>query len=47
MLRKDLTGMKFNRLVVLKFSHRDAGKAQWLCRCECGQETIVDGYNLK
>lgn len=46
-LRKDLTGKRFDRLVVVKFAHRDAGnKAHWLCRCDCGRESVVQGYNL-
>ena len=44
----DLTGQKFGRLTVKRFSHSGpSGKAQWLCGCDCGQELTADGYNLK
>lgn len=44
----DLSGRAFGRLTVVRFSHSSAsGKAQWLCRCECGNELTVDAYNLK
>lgn len=37
---KDLTGMKFNRLTVVSFSHTDKHKKKkWNCICECGNET--------
>ena len=45
---KDLTGMKFGRLTVVKESGRDKhGKVLWLCKCECGNEIIVRGNSLK
>ena len=44
---KDLTGMKFGRLIVVKEYGRDkGGKVQWLCKCECGNEVVVRGSNL-
>lgn len=46
-IKRDLTGQRFNRLTVLEFVGRDAqGKARWLCECDCGAKTVVDGYNL-
>ncbi len=43
----DLTGRKFNRLSVLRFLGKNANKTPcWLCRCECGRETIVAASNL-
>lgn len=43
----DITGQRFNRLTVLGFSHHDAGKrGHWLCRCDCGAETRVQGWSL-
>jgi hypothetical protein len=47
MLKFDLTGQRFGRLVALK----DAGRNQfrsviWLCRCDCGSETMVLSLNL-
>lgn len=38
---KDLSGMKFGRLVAIKLDHiRGRGRAYWLCRCECGAFNI-------
>ena len=46
-IKHDLTGQRFNKLTVLEFAGRDnQGKAQWLCECDCGRKTVVDGYNL-
>lgn len=39
----DITGLKVERWTVLKY----VGKAKWLCRCDCGTEKIVNGYNLR
>ena len=39
---KDLTGQRFGRLVVIERVGSDNQKrATWLCRCDCGCETIV------
>lgn len=47
MNRIDLIGKRFGRLTVIGPSHiNKAEHACWLCRCDCGNETIVDGYNL-
>ena len=43
---KDLTGMKFNRLTVIKRMPNRNDKAMWLCKCECGNEKIVESYHL-
>lgn len=44
----DLTGQRFNRLTVLKrVENSRNGKSQWLCKCDCGNETIVIGSHLK
>lgn len=48
----DLTGQKFGKLTVLKrvenyVTPKGSKKSRWLCKCECGNEIIVIGYNLK
>lgn len=43
---KDLTGKRFGRLTVLEFSACRANGAHWLCRCECGNETVVGSVHL-
>lgn len=45
---EDLSGMKFNMLTVVERVERlPNGKTLWRCICDCGNETIVEGYNLK
>jgi hypothetical protein len=45
--RVDLTGKKFTRLTVIKLSHRNKrGENFWHCKCDCGVETIKQGYLL-
>jgi len=47
-MRIDITGNKYNKLLVLGLDHRDKGRrSYWKCLCECGNETIVEGNNLK
>jgi 5-methylcytosine-specific restriction endonuclease McrA len=45
---KDLVGQRFGKLVVIKFSHIiKSDGAQWLCKCDCGNEKIISGRNLR
>ena len=38
----DMTGQRYGRLVCVRRSVSDgAGRARWLCRCDCGGERIV------
>jgi 5-methylcytosine-specific restriction endonuclease McrA len=44
----DITGQKFNRLLVLEHAGRDStNKTQWLCLCDCGNTKVITGLNLK
>jgi len=45
----DLKGKKFNRLTVIERYHENNihNKPLWLCKCDCGKETIVNGLSLK
>ena len=48
----DLTGQRFGRLTVIKeadkyISPQGLKFAQWLCKCDCGNDTIVLATNLK
>ena len=44
----DLTGQRFGRLVVIRESGRTkGGQAMWLCRCDCGAETVIRGSSLR
>ena len=46
--RSDITGQAFGRLTVIRYvgTNRDR-KAQWLCRCECGEDATVTGKSLR
>lgn len=44
---KNYTGKRFEKLTVLKFDRRKNGRRYWLCKCDCGNETIVSVSNLK
>jgi hypothetical protein len=49
---RDLTGQKFNRLTVMSLNRVDMaskevhGRTFWNCICECGNEKVVESYNL-
>ena len=45
---QDLTGQRFGRLIVVKRAENTkSGDARWMCKCDCGNETIVKAKNLK
>lgn len=45
---KDLSSLTYGRLTVIKRSGRNKTRqATWLCRCECGETTIVIGSHLR
>ena len=45
---ENLIGIKFNKLTVIAESEKSkSGRPRWLCRCDCGNESIVLSYNLK
>jgi len=45
----DLTGQKFGHLTVIEpVQKRDAdGSVRWICRCECGEYTMVSSSHLR
>ena len=50
-VRQDLTGLKFGRLTVIcqtddYIQPSGQRKAQWICKCECGNNATIIGYNL-
>jgi hypothetical protein len=47
MKRLNLVGNKYGRLTVLGFAYVKQGNACWYCRCECGNEIIALGCNLR
>lgn len=48
LMRKDLTGMRFGKLVVLYVDEERSGdgKVYWWCRCDCGKLTSVQSTSL-
>ena len=42
-----LVGQRFGRLVVKQEGQARSHSRMWICECECGQITIVQGGNLK
>lgn len=46
--RIDLTGCKFGKLTVERFSHTSKNRhSMWICICECGTKKVMDSHNLK
>lgn len=43
----DLTGYKFNRLLVVEFAGVKSKRVYWKCRCDCGKDVIVRSWSLK
>lgn len=44
---RDLTGRKFGLLTVINCVGRTKNhSAKWLCRCDCGEETVVSSLHL-
>jgi hypothetical protein len=43
----DITGLKFDRLTVIKFVEIKKNFAYWLCKCDCGNEKIIRGVHLR
>lgn len=43
----DLTGKHFGNLLVLSRAESPNKQAAWRCRCDCGNETVVLGWNLR
>lgn len=43
---KDLTGQRFGRLMALEFAGIKKHRAQWQCKCDCGNICVVDEHSL-
>lgn len=43
----DIAGQRFGQLVAIEPIEKRNGKYFWLCRCDCGNETIVLGKKLR
>ena len=40
-------GNTYGYLTVIERAPSNDGRAKWLCKCKCGNETIVTGKNLR
>lgn len=43
----DRTGKRYGRLIVVRKGENNRKQITWVCRCECGNETLVQGGHLK
>lgn len=43
---QNLSGQVFGRLTVLEWNHKK-GDSYYLCRCDCGNNTVIQGGHLK
>lgn len=43
----DMTGRRCGRLTVIKKMPADGNSAKWLCKCDCGGEAVVKGFDLR
>lgn len=43
----DIIGQRFGKLVVIEYSNSDSGRALWKCLCDCGNEKIARGKELR
>ena len=43
----DLTGQRFGKLTVLAPAENIGTRTAWLCRCDCGRETVVATMRLR
>lgn len=43
----EMVGKKFNRLTVLELSHKMKRKPYWICKCDCGNTKVIEGYCLR
>lgn len=43
--KRDIVGLKFGKMEVLKYSHTEKKQSFWICICECGKEKTI-GRNV-
>lgn len=43
---RDLTGMRFDRLMAIERAENRGNRPMWLCKCDCGEERITDAASL-
>lgn len=43
----NMSGQKYGKLYVIKRQGTKGGHVTWLCQCDCGKTTVVNGRNLR
>lgn len=43
----DITGKRFGRLTVISEAGRKRKEVAWLCKCDCGNTIVTNGYGLR
>ena len=43
----DITNQRFGKLTAIKRAESKSGKTYWLCKCDCGNEKIVQTSHLR
>lgn len=43
---KDIAGKTFGRITVISFAGSEKGNSNWLCRCKCGVEKVIQRCSL-
>jgi len=46
-MRIDLTGQRFGRWTVVAFARAEQSHVWWLCLCDCGEQKVVRGGDLR
>ena len=47
-IRIDMTGLRYGRLIGVSFAHKSrSGHAHWLFACDCGNEVVAAGGNVR
>lgn len=46
-VRKDLTGKRFGKLIVIGLDRLEKKRSYWLCKCDCGNEKVLRGDTLE
>lgn len=46
-MKRDATGKRYDKVIALELYHEDGeGIRHWLCRCDCGSETVLPSIVL-
>lgn len=46
-IRKNITGQKFGKLLVIEPDLNTFPRLKWKCRCDCGREALIEGSKLR